>query len=132
MSKVFMPKGYDLDRLFKALFEYKSVVDNKKYGNNYDYNKTVYLLNGEQLLENGFMLLKEDIGMASPVAVLFYEHYDDEKALLDRLRMDASAIQCIVSKRSDIPNKVGFGKTQCPQLWDYADGVDTMKFLLRL
>lgn len=132
VSKLFIPQDFDLDRFFKAIYDYKWIVDNKKYGNNYDYNKTVYLLNGEQLLENGFVLLKEDIALSSPVAVIFYERYTDDEALRDRLRIDAASIQCIVSKRKDIKNKIDFGKTQCPAPWDYADGVDTMKFLLQL
>lgn len=131
VSKIFIPRDFDLDRLFNAIYPFRHVIDNKKYGNNYDYNKTIYLLNGEQgLLENGFLVLKEDIGIASPVATLFYERYADDGSLHEKLRTDASAIQCIVSKRKDIRNAVGFGMTQCPAPWDYADGVDTMKFLL--
>jgi hypothetical protein len=133
ISKLFIPQDFDLDRLFKAIYSYKHLVDNKKYGNNYDYNKTIYLLNGEKgLLENGFVVLKEDKNISSPVATIFYERYTDEASLLERLKADASAIQCIVSKRNDINNAVGFGMTQCPAPWDYADGVDTMKFLLSI
>jgi hypothetical protein len=132
VSKLFIPHDFDLDRVFKAIFGYKNLVDNKKYGNNYDYNKTVYLLNGDKLIENGFVLFKEDTRLSSPVATVFYERYLDDKILHARLSMDAPAIQCIVSKRKDINNTVDFGRTQCPAPWDYADGVDTLKFLLQL
>ena len=132
VSKIFVPEGFDLDRLFKAIYEFRWVLENNKYANNYDYNKTVYLLNGDSLIENGFIMLKEDIGIASPVATLYYEYYKDEEAIRERLRQDAASIQCVVSKRADVKNKVDFGKSQRPELWDYADGVDTLKFLLTL
>lgn len=139
VSKIFVPPGYDFDNIFRAVFDFRSVLQNNKYCNNYEYNKTVYLMNGVKLLENGFLLLKEDIGLASPVAVLYYEYYKSEPDLIERLRMDGPHIQCIVSKmaacrtgRQFIENTVDFGQTQTPELWDYADGVDTLKFLLKV
>jgi hypothetical protein len=128
VSKLFLPEGYDLDKIFGAFFSYKDIVNHNKYGNNYDYNKTIYLLNGEKILENGFLIMKEDKGISSPVAVLFYEYYKDLKEIEKRLETDAEKIQCIVGNSE--PANVGFGKAQSPELWDYADNVDTMKFLL--
>lgn len=130
VSKVYVPKGYDFDKFFKAIYAFKDVVNNNKYGNNYDYNKTIYLMNTTKLLENGFLLLKEDQGIVSPVAVLYYEYYSDKKTLLEKLRVNSSAVQCIVSNDKVIQSAVPFGKAQYPELFEYADGVDTMKFCL--
>jgi hypothetical protein len=130
VSKVFVPVNYNLDNIFKAVFDKKQILQNNKYCNNYEYNKTVYLMGGVQLLENGFLLMKEDLGLASPVAVLFYEYYTNEAEVIERLQMDAPHIQCIVSKMQSIKNTISFGQTQTPELWDYADGVDTLKFLI--
>ena len=133
VSKIFIPANFDLDRLFGAIYPFRDIVNNKKYGNNYDYNKTLYLLRGaEHLLENGFLVLKEDTGLSSPVATLFYERYNSENELHERLRTDLPDIQCIVSKKELVPGSVPLGKAQSPELWDYADGVDTMKFLLSI
>jgi hypothetical protein len=132
VSKVFVPEGYDLDNMFRAFFRYKWVVDNKKYGNNYDYHKTLYLLDKKDIIENGFLLLKEDIGLSSPMATLFYEKYKDLDAVKERLRHDGANIQCVVSSIKEIPNVVPFGKAQKPGLMDYADKVDVMKFLSEL
>jgi len=129
VSKLFVPSGYDLDNFFKAIFSYKEVVNNKKYGNNYDYNMTLLLMHKAALLDNGFLLLKEDASMISPVGVLYYEYYSSVEVLKDRLRMDRNNIQCVVSMDKIADNVVGFGQAQHPRLWDYADGVDTMKFL---
>jgi len=127
VSKLFVPKGYDFDQVFGAFYEYKDLINYKKYQNNYDYNKAVYLMSEFDLLENGFLMLKEDVSYASPIASLFYEYYDDLEQLQQKLQNDADHIQCMVS--SEIDNAVPFGQTQQPSLSDYADGVDTLEFL---
>ncbi|HEY6160749.1 MAG TPA: acyl-CoA reductase, partial [Bacteroidia bacterium] len=131
VSKLFLPAGYDHGKFFRAIFAFGKVMENNKYANNYEYNRTIYLMNGEKMLDNNFLVLREDISMHSPVGVLFFEYYSSEERLRDRLRMDAANIQCIVSKMN-IPGAIPFGSTQSPMPWDYADGVDTMRFLLSL
>jgi hypothetical protein len=127
VSKVFVPKGYQIDRIFKAFYDYNAIINHHKYANNYDYNKAVWLLNSEQLLDNGFLLLKEDSSLASPTGSLYFEYYEDEFELRKNLEERQAEIQCIVSN-ADIP----FGGSQRPALWDYADGVDTLAFLQSL
>lgn len=127
VSKLFIPKGYNFDPLFNAILAYSTIINYKKYENNYDYNKAVYLMSLFKILENGFLMLKEDASYASPIATLFYEYYTDLESLEQKLKEDKESIQCIVGNA--IENSVSFGETQKPQLWDYADGVDTMRFL---
>lgn len=128
ITKLYLPKNYDLDLLFQAFFPYQKLINNNKYANNYDYNKAVYLLNKIELIENGFLLLKEDEGLHSPVGVLFYEYYEDLEELELQLNQSAEHIQCIVSNLGKATH-TPFGKAQNPDLWDYADGVDTLAFL---
>ena len=127
VSKIYLPQGYDIDVLFKSLYEFNDVVNHHKYANNYDYNKAVWLLNNERLLDNGFILLKEDTALASPTGSLYYEYYSDETALRKNLDSRSEEIQCIVSA-----SDVAFGESQSPALWEYADRVDTMAFLSKL
>ena len=131
VSKLFVPKGYDFNLLFQAIYPYKDIIQEQKYANNYDYNKAVYLMSLFQLLENGFLLLKEDEHYGSPIATLFYEYYTDVDSLKEKLTTDAEKIQCVVADNFTT-EEVAFGETQTPQLWDYADGVDTLNFLLKL
>ena len=131
VSKLFVPQGYDFDLLFQAIYPYKDIIEEQKYANNYDYNKAVYLMSLFQLLENGFLLLKEDEHYGSPIATLFYEYYTDVDSLKEKLTTDAEKIQCVVA-HNFTTEEVDFGETQIPQLWDYADGVDTLNFLLKL
>ncbi|SFT01542.1 Acyl-CoA reductase (LuxC) [Zhouia amylolytica] len=131
VSKIFVPKGYNFDSFFKAIYSYRNVIDYQKYANNYDYNKAVYLMSLFNILENGFLMLKEDESYASPIATLFYEEYKSLDSIREKLLQDSDKIQCIVGS-GILENEVDFGKTQKPQLHDYADGVDTMDFLLRI
>ncbi|MCD0469029.1 acyl-CoA reductase [Flavobacterium sp. JAS] len=129
VSKIFVPKGYTFDAFFEAIFKYQDVIHYEKYANNYDYNKAVFLMSNFKLLDNGFLTLKEDPSYASPISSVFYEFYENIEDLQARLKADAEQIQCIVSNDL-IENSIPFGQTQNPQLWDYADNVDTITFLL--
>lgn len=131
VSKLYVPQDYDFDVFFKAIYPWGDIINQQKYANNYDYNKAVYLMSQFKLLENGFLMLKEDTSFGSPIATLFYERYQDLDQLRQSLQSQKDSIQCVVSDgvlREEVP----FGKTQFPQLWDYADGVDTLSFLSQL
>ena len=128
VSKIFVPKGYKFDPFFNGMFHKKDIINNAKYANNYDYNKAVYLMSEFDILENGFLMIKEDESYASPIATVFYEYYDSEESLKIKLHQDKEAIQCIVSN-GFIENEIPFGQTQHPKLWDYADGINTLGFL---
>jgi hypothetical protein len=129
VSKLFVPKGYTFDTFFEAIFEYQEVIHYEKYANNYDYNKAVFLMSNYKLLDNGFLTLKEDKSHASPISSVFYEFYDHIDDLQIRLSSESEQLQCVVSAQL-IENSIPFGQTQQPNLWDYADNVDTISFLL--
>ena len=129
VSKLFVPKGYDFQHFFKAIYEYKDVIFYEKYSNNYDYNKAVFLMSNFKLLDNEFLTIKEDTSYSSPISSVFYEYYDDLNELKSRLKKDADKIQCVVSN-DIVENSIPFGETQKPNLWDYADTIDTISFLL--
>ncbi|AWG23155.1 acyl-CoA reductase [Flavobacterium faecale] len=129
VSKLFVPKGYVFDPFFEAMFAYQGVIHYEKYANNYDYNKAVFLMSNFKLLDNGFLTIKEDASHASPISSVFYEFYDNLADLDQKLQQEEENIQCIVSNNL-IANSIAFGQTQKPNLWDYADNVDTITFLL--
>jgi hypothetical protein len=131
VSKLFVPRGYNFDAFFNGMYNKQEIVQNAKYANNYDYNKAVYLMSEFDILENGFLMIKEDASYASPIATVFYEYYDNLEQLKTTLNADKEKIQCIVSK-GVFDNEVAFGETQNPQLWDYADGVNTLDFLAKI
>ncbi|WP_299014138.1 acyl-CoA reductase [uncultured Polaribacter sp.] len=131
VSKLYVPKNYDFNHFFNGMYNKKDILYNAKYANNYDYNKAVYLMSEFDLLENGFLMIKEDESYSSPIATIFYEYYDNPIDLKIKLHEDKEKIQCIVAKNF-IENEIAFGETQNPNLWDYADDVNTLEFLTEI
>ncbi|RZL47132.1 MAG: acyl-CoA reductase [Pedobacter sp.] len=134
VSKIYVPKGYDLKNFFEPLEKHQPIINHFKYNNNYDYNKSIYLVNGVPHFDNGFLLVKEDENFVSPLAVLFYEEYASINDVEEKLNEQDEQIQCVVSKLDLKINKekIGFGDSQNPKLWDYADNVNTIAFLQSL
>lgn len=131
VSKFFVPKDYNFNAFFNAIYKWHPIINESKYANNYDYNKAVYLMSEFDMLENGFLMIKQDESYASPIATLFYEYYNSSDELQEKLVNDLDKIQCVVANGfSD--NEIVFGNTQNPQLSDYADNVDTVAFLLKI
>ena len=141
VTKVYLPVGFDLDRCFAQWVRWGHLGQHSKYANNYDYHKAVWLLNKEDMIENGFLLIKQDDGLVSPIGTLFVERYSDEESVAQNLESRAGELQvATVRPGSDLQSKLEqrglrvttLGSNQCPSLGDYADGVDTMDFLLTL
>ncbi|MEO8885169.1 MAG: acyl-CoA reductase [Mucilaginibacter sp.] len=134
VSKLLVPQGYDFTFFFESIEPYYVIADHHKYHNNYDYNKSIYLVNGDKHLDNGFLLVKEDIRWVSPLSVLYFEYYEDIKAAEAIINGVSDKLQCVVSALPLNINTqtVDFGMSQQPALWDYADGIDTMDFLSNL
>jgi hypothetical protein len=124
VSKIYIPKGYDLSVMARKWDTYTGIINHSKYANNYDFNKAVYLVNKENFYDTGYLLLKEENRISSPVSVLNYEYYKSQSAIKQQIELHKEKIQCIIG-RCYIP----FGKSQSPHLWDYADGIDTIEFL---
>jgi hypothetical protein len=129
VSKIYIKDKSQLIGFLDAIGDFKHIADHYKYFNNYEYNKSIYLVNKDDHLDNGFLLLKESDLMVSPIAVLFYEIYDERSGLDRLLSENKEKIQCMVSNQGWYPGSIDFGNAQCPSLGDYADGVDTLSFL---
>jgi len=132
VTKLYIPESYDLKKLLGVLDRYHALYQHHKYGNNVDYNRTIYLMNQIPILDNGVLLLKEDPAIASPVGVVFYERYSEIGWVQDQIMVRSEEIQCCVSIHPDIPDALPPGTTQKPMPWDYADGIDTIRFLTEL
>ncbi|HSV87882.1 MAG TPA: hypothetical protein VLH61_04510 [Bacteroidales bacterium] len=131
VSKLLVPVGFNPEVFREAWAEWKHVADHHKYFNNYDYFKAVYLINKQPFCDIDFCLLRREKPLGSPVSVVHYEEYSSESWLRDYLENEKDNLQCIIGNIS-LPNHsiIPFGTSQRPSLWDYADRIDTMKFLL--
>ena len=132
VSKVYIPEGGSPEPVLRVFEEFDKVKIHNKFANNYDYNRSVYYLNHIPFFDNLVLILKEDEQLASPIGVLYYEFYKNVNQLQLKLESERENIQCIVSREELIDGAVHFGEAQSPSIADYADGVDTMEFLLKL
>lgn len=129
VSKLLLPEDYSIPKLLDNWQSFDFVTQHTKYFNNYEYNRSLLLINKEPHFDNGFLILREDDSLVSPVSVLNYEFYSDKDARIRRLNIYNDQIQCIVSNENVIKNAVAFGKSQSPTLMQYADNVDVINFL---
>ncbi len=132
VSKLYVPEGYTIDILLNSLEPFNWVLNHHKYANNYDYNKSILLINQKPHFDNGFLLLTENQQLVSPISVVHLEYYTDQENLKQRLEAQSEKIQCVVSALGWYENSVPFGEAQCPTVDQYADKVDTLAFLLSL
>jgi Acyl-CoA reductase (LuxC) len=133
VSKVFVPVGYVFDSFYEAIEPLtEQYMYHHKYFNNYEYNRSVYLVNREPHFDNGFLMLRASDALVSPISVLFYEEYDSIEKLTQTIDNQSSKIQYIVSQNGWYNKSGAFGFTPHPPLENYADGVDTMAFLCSL
>jgi hypothetical protein len=126
VSKIFVPAGYDFIPLLKSFDKYMYFADHHKYKNNYDYQLSIILLNNIYYMTNGSTLLTQNEGLFSPISHLHFEYYSDAREITGKLQQNED-VQCIIGN-----NAIGFGEAQNPGLFSYADGVDTMQFLLSI
>ncbi len=133
VSKVYLPQNYAFEPLLEALHEHRELALHNKYKNNFDYNYTLLILNKVAYQANGCVLMIEAPELQSRIASIHFEYYADEATLEEELKSRVEEIQCIVSAKA-LPSvkTIAPGTAQKPRLQDYADGVDTMQFLLGL
>ncbi|MCX2742364.1 acyl-CoA reductase [Mangrovivirga sp. M17] len=130
VSLLLVPEGYEFKSFFEAIEGFNSIINHHKYNNNYDYNKSIYLVNNEKHFDNGFLLLKKaENQIVSPISVVYYKEYKNQEELLNYLESVDDKIQCIVGKDNKY---IDFGEAQNPKPWDYADNIDTLHFLSNL
>ena len=127
VTKLYLPEKFSLDRIYNSVFNYKDLINHNKYMNNYDYNRSIFLLGKKLFFDNGFLILKEDKSLFSPISVVNFEYYSSMETLEKELNVLSNEIQCRVGE-GGIP----FGTAQKPELWVYADGVDTIDFLTKI
>ncbi|MGF2413977.1 MAG: acyl-CoA reductase, partial [Ferruginibacter sp.] len=126
ITKIYVPKEYDFVPLLSSFNRYKYFGDHHKYKNNYDYQLSIALMNNIYYMTNESTLLIENEEIFSAISQLNYSFYEDAEKVKTTLK-DNNDVQCIVGS-----GNVAFGQAQQPGLFDYADGVDTMQFLLTL
>ena len=130
VTQLCVPHSFDFDRLKNAFNSYATIINHNKYANNYDYHKAIALMNGDPFIDFEFILLQNKSMLKSPLGVLHYNFYENVTEVDSYIQEHRADIQCVVSSESTSFNEVNFGQTQQPKLWDFADQIDTLQFLL--
>lgn len=130
VSRIFIPEGYELATLTDSFRGYSDYFNHNKYRNNYDYYKAIFMINNISYQDNGFLLLREDDALATPVSVVNYSYYQSIDDVNDWITSNYDKLQCVVCHDHSVQGSIRPGSTQEPALADYADGVDTMAFLM--
>jgi hypothetical protein len=126
VSTIAVPVAYDLTPIFDELTKETWVLNHSKYSNNFQYHRTLFLLNQIPHFDLGNLLVTENDDLVSPVGVLYVHRYSDEASLVAWIAEREEKIQCKVGL------EIGFGQSQHPALDDFADGIDTYDFLVNL
>jgi hypothetical protein len=127
VSQLLVPENYSFDAFFKAMLDFGFVINNKKYGNNYDYHRAIYLLESLPFLDNNFLMVREQADLHSPVGVIHYQYYKTGDDIQQYLETRAGQLQCVVGE-----GHLPFGYSQKPVITDFADNVNTLDFLVNL
>lgn len=130
VSKLYLPKGFDITTIFRHFEKYHYLKNHHKWANNYDYNRAIMLVNLVPFYETGFALFTENTALSSPISVIHYEYYEQLESVRAFCDLHSNQLQCVVSK--SLGNTTTMGKAQFPQIDDYADRIDTLKFLTSL
>ena len=132
VAKILVPSGYDMTVLLDNLESHHEIIHHPKYFNNYEYNKAIYLVNRTPHLDTGYALFTQSTDIVSPLAVIYYEEYSNEQQLNTTIELSADKLQCVVSNAQLTSNAIPIGKSQEPDIDDYAENIDTMSFLCNL
>ena len=129
ISKIYVPKGFDIRSLIPHFTNYSWIRNHSKYYHNYTFQSARLGLERREFVDGRFFILIRDQNLVSPLACLHYQEYENPLELETIIAGDRHKIQCIVSREGSFPNSLFYGMAQFPEPWDYADNVDIINFL---
>ncbi|MGD9977269.1 MAG: acyl-CoA reductase [Bacteroidales bacterium] len=132
ISKLLVPENYGFKPLLDSFSDWKNLINHNKYANNYEYRRAIFSMNQIPHFDTGFVLVTPSEQIDSPVGTLFYQEYKNLSDVGEYININANKIQCVVGNSKVHPKAIPFGTTQTPAIDDYADGIDTVNFLLNL
>lgn len=122
VSMIFVPLHFRIDVP-------KCIASNPKQQRNIASQRALLKMRGVEFVDAGGFLIVGGDNFSESTALVTRREYSDFSEVQMWLDEHREAIQCVVS-HSPIEHSVPFGRAQYPTLADYADGVDTMRFLL--
>lgn len=128
VSKIFIPKSYDIKRLIDSIKKYNFSTC-KNYSDNYLFQKTICHLSKKKYYDLGHSILIKSNSFFPPVSVIYFDTYNDISEVENFIENNDSRIQCVVSNLKISKRTIFFGQSQLPSLFDFPDGIDVLKFI---
>lgn len=132
VSKIYLPLNFHVTNLYEFIEKYNHYKLHNKYFNNYEYNRAIYLVNSVEHFDNNYLIFKEDINIASPISVVYFEYYSDVSKVKNHIENISEKIQCVISNIDIFEKRFNFGSAQYPGFLDFSDNIDTIEFLLNI
>jgi hypothetical protein len=129
VTKFMVPLDYDPVPFLNATAHWDNLIHHSKYLNNYEYSRAAFLVNSIPHFDTGYLLMRQENALHSPIGVLNFERYTNRESLMQSVIEQLENLQCIVAREGIYEGSVLPGYAQKPGPMDYADNVDTMKFL---
>jgi len=130
VSTLLLGVDYNLRKLTAALSGFEPLVRSEVYRAAYRYQKAVSAVSGEWFEDGGFFIYKRDTTTPPPLGVVGIYLYSDEKSIENYILNNSHTIQCVVNYNYN-KSYVEFGQAQYPGLNDYADGINSLEFILK-
>jgi hypothetical protein len=141
VSLLFVPEGYDLERLKTLFANAGRLLDGaQSYLNSYRYRKALAEMNGDWFKDGGFFLFKKSEEYPPPMSVVNITEYKTPESVNSFLIKERDSLQCVVGNKADVSDWVGnvpmleltaFGMSQYPSVSEYADGLNSLEFILK-
>jgi acyl-CoA reductase-like NAD-dependent aldehyde dehydrogenase len=131
VSKIYVPKNYNLEKLINIFQEEsQSLLFHNSYVNNYEYHRAIFALNKTPFYDGSSFLFAQNQSWASPISVIYFDEYETITEVLAQIQNHKNEIQCVVSNDVAVENRISFGDTQFPSLFDYPDNEDILLFCI--
>ena len=130
VSQILIPEGFDLQRLADATSDFTHYRQHALFMDNYDYRRTLLLMNGTQHVPTDALLIVPDDRLHAALATVHVRHYTTPDDVDDVLIDHRNDLQTVVGRANDRWTTTPLGQAQRPMLRDYADGEDVLDFLL--
>ena len=129
VSTLLVPFGYTFELLIEAFKNKENAITSEDYLSAYRYQKALAAMNKSGYSDGGFYILREHSSFPPPMGVLnvlTYRNVDQINEFIDSNKLH---LQCVVNRKFNNSN-IEFGEAQYPSLDEYADGVNSLEFLL--
>ncbi|MFA5849596.1 MAG: acyl-CoA reductase [Bacteroidales bacterium] len=129
VSTLLVPKDYSFGLLTDVFGRSRSTMVSEDYLSAYKYQKAVASMQNSWFLDGGFYILREFVSFPPPMGIIGILMYKDINEAEKFVNSNKLHLQCLVGKKCRFAD-TEVGETQYPSISDYADGLNSLEFIL--